>query len=728
MGQAAVAWQRALRLAGFVGDVFADDVASEFHHLVRPMSQFQARPEDLVLYHHGIASPLAGRLLHEAARRGVVFHNITPPTAYRGTRLEEPLVAGRAQLAALAEGVELSIGVSQWNANELREAGHRNVHVVPLYVEPERFTPGAADVAMKERLRGLGSLRLVSVSRVVPHKRVEDLVALHAEVRRLVPDAHLTVVGGYQPGHAAWKALAAKAEEVGGVTFLGRVSHAELVAAYRSAHVYVSMSEHEGVGVPLLEAMAAELPVLAFGAAAVPETMGGAGVVFDEKHHAALAQVVQLLTTDFELRARVVAGQLQRVAAYSLSATSRALGTVLGAPSVHVRHAPRRPRVTFVVQRYGPHLTGGAEAHARMVAERLTLHAQVEVLTTCAVDHLTWANELPEGVEHDGEVTVHRFATSRARQMREFNQRSKQVFGRMNDLVAEEAWVADQGPLAPGLMDALVERRDRDDAFIFFTSLYAPTAHGLPLVKGKALLVPTLHDEPPMQFRTYDDCFTSARAILCNTPEERDFLRARFPFAARTEVVGVGVEAPHTSGQLFREHFRLEGPYVLYLGRIEEGKGVGHLLQVHERLTRHFHDAPKLVLAGAGSMEVRGTHAVKVGRLDEGLKWSALAGAMAVVVPSEFESLSLVTLEAFAVGTPVLGNARSAVVSGQLERSLAGATWTPGDLESYVAAVQVVGEGREALSGRARAYAARSSWGNVVDTYLREIARLGAGT
>jgi glycosyltransferase involved in cell wall biosynthesis len=473
--------------------------------------------------------------------------------------------------------------------------------------------------------------------------------------------------------------------------------------------------------------MAAELPVMAFGAAAVPETMGGAGLVFDEKHYAALAEVVQVLTTDFELRGRLVAGQLQRVAAYSVGATSRALAQVLAAPAVKVRRAPKRPRVTVVVQRYGPHITGGAEAHARMVAERLAAHAQVEVLTTCATDHLTWANELPAGVEHDGEVTVHRFATSRTRSMREFNQRSKQVFGRMNDLVSEEAWVADQGPLAPGLMDALVERRDHDDAFIFFTSLYAPTAHGLPLVKRKALLVPTAHDEPPMQFRTYDDCFTQARVILCNTLEERAFLTARFPFAARAEVVGVGVDAPHTSGQLFREHFRIDGPYVLYLGRIEEGKGVGHLLAVHERLTRHFHDAPKLVLAGAGSMEVRGAHALKVGRLDEGLKWSALAGALAVAVPSEFESLSLVTLEAFAVGTPVLGNARSAVVAGQLERSLAGATWTPGDLESYVAAMQVVGEGRETLGARARAYAAQSSWANVVDTYLQEITLLGEG-
>ena len=136
MGQAAVAWRRALRLLGFGGDVYANEVAKGYEALVEPMSAFEPREEDVVLYHHGIASPLAGRLLHAPCRRGVVYHNITPAQAYRGMQLEEALVAGRAQLAALADGVELSIGVSRYNAAELEEAGHRNVRIVPLYVEP----------------------------------------------------------------------------------------------------------------------------------------------------------------------------------------------------------------------------------------------------------------------------------------------------------------------------------------------------------------------------------------------------------------------------------------------------------------------------------------------------------------------------------------------------------------------------------------------------------------
>src|SRR5690606_2742959 len=143
-----------------------------------------------------------------------------------------------------------------------------------------------------------------------------------------------------------------------------RVSHAQLVAAYRSADVFVSMSEHEGFGVPLVEAMACGLPVLAYGAAAVPETMGGAGIVFDEKNFAALAELVQLVSTDDALRTPLVEGQHRRVAELSFSNTVTRL-----APLVRTRVVPfvkrSKPRLAVVVQRFGETLTGGAEAHAR---------------------------------------------------------------------------------------------------------------------------------------------------------------------------------------------------------------------------------------------------------------------------------------------------------------------------------------------------------------------------
>ena len=131
-------------------------------------------------------------------------------------------------------------------------------------------------------------------------------------------------------------------------------------------------------------------------------------------------------------------------------------------------------------------------------------------------------------------------------------------------------------------------------------------------------------------------------------------------------VMGVGVEPLPSRPRRFREAFGLTGPYLLYLGRLEAGKGLPELLEVHQRVVRGYHDAPALVLAGGGPFEARGHKVVKVGRLDEQAKWDALAGALAVVVPSRYESLSLVTLEAFAAGTPVLAGDGSEVVRGVL--------------------------------------------------------------
>ncbi|MDX2008650.1 MAG: glycosyltransferase [Myxococcaceae bacterium] len=723
MGAAAIGFQRALRHLGVPGDVFAGEVAQGFDGLVQPVERLRVEPDDLVLYHHGIASSLVARLLQWRCRRGVVFHNITPARFYEGTRLAQSLTAGRAQLSALAPHVEVSIGVSHYNARELEASGHRNVHVVPLLVEPERFAPDEADGRFQARLERLGAPRLVSVSRVVPHKRVDDLLSLHAEVRRLAPKAQLLVAGGYDAGQASFRALARRAKALGQVTFLGKVSHAELVAAYRAATLFVSMSEHEGVGVPLLEAFASDLPVLAFGAAAVPETLGGHGLCFDEKHFAALAEVVLQVHDDEPLRRSLVRGQRQRLADFSLPAVSSALSAALGlgAPTRRRARGRGRARVAFVVQRFGEEIVGGAEAHARQVALKLAPAAHVEVFTTCAIDHLSWRNELPAGTSDDGPLTVHRFEASRVRHIRPFNRLSDATFGRPQDLVTEARWLADQGPTCPRLLERLSVERERFDAVAFFTSLYQPTVYGVPLLAERALVVPTAHDEPALNFHLYADVFERPRELLCNTPEEEALIRRRFPNAAPSRIVGVGVEPLPGRAERFRKAFSVPGPYLLYVGRMEAGKGVAELLEFHQRLVAGFHDAPSLVLMGAGELKPRGTRVIATGRVDEQTKWDALAGAFAVVVPSRYESLSLLTLEAFAAKVPVIGNTRGDVVRGQLERSEAGVGYD--DERSFIEAVRAVGVDRPLLSARALRYAARHTWSAVTAAWLDAIER-----
>ncbi|MBI3183449.1 MAG: glycosyltransferase family 4 protein [Myxococcales bacterium] len=744
--QAAIHLSLLLRRLGRFGEVFSGEVSPNLSSLVRPASQLRVEPEDLVLYHHAIASPLSGALLHLPCRRGVVFHNITPARFYEGTLLREALESGRAQLAAMAPFAELAIGVSAYNAAELREAGCQNVHVVPLFVEPERFSRERADRSMLRRLSGRGPL-LLSVGRVVPHKRIEDLIALYRELLRLRPEARLAIAGGFQRGDQYYRKLRREVSGCPGVQFLGKLSHAELVAAYRSAQLFVSMSEHEGFGVAPLEAMAAAVPVLAFAAAAVPETLGGAGIAFTEKRFALLAELCRELLDDPRLRARVLAGQKRRLEELSAGVAERHLSAALSSidarPSLSRRAGEdqgeghplsrgagdgtgeggrkRRPRVALVVQRYGE-LLGGAESHARQIAHRLSPHWEVTVLTSCARDHLSWANELPEGVERDGPVRVRRFASARARQMRDFNRLSRAVFGRGNDRVTEEHWLAEQGPLLPGLWRHLSEEGRSYDGFVLFTYLYAPTAWGLPMVADRALVVPTAHDEAPFFLDVFNDVLEQPRALLCNTPEEVELIERRCPRHARARVVGVGVDLPGTNAARFRKSHQVAGPYLMYVGRVEEGKGVGELLRLYRRCRARLRPAPELVLAGPSSMEAGGEGVRYLGRISERDKHDGLSGALAAVVPSRYESLSLLSLEAFAAGTPVLGNGASEVVKGQLSRSGAGAAYDDGD--SFVEGIRRIEAERPAMRRKALAYARRQSWAKVVAAYREEMARI----
>lgn len=723
-GQAALHLQLLLRRMGHAGALYADEVGAGLEGLASPASALRPEPEDLVLYHHGIASPLSSQLMHLPCRRGVVFHNISPARFYTGLPLADALVAGRAQLAAMAPFADVAIGVSDFNAAELRVAGYRNVHTVPLFIEPERFSRANADAKLLKQLSGPGPV-LLGVSRVMPHKRFEDLLALHRELLRLRPQARLLMVGGYEPGSRYFRALKREARGLSGVHFLGRLSHAQLVAAYRSASVFVSMSEHEGFGVPLIEAMAAEVPVMAYAAAAVPETLGGAGVAFDQKRFAFLAELAVDLSEDLSLREPVLAGQKRRLEHFSAvsaqDALSRALEGLLPRPAPRPRKAPKRPRVGLVVQRYGE-VTGGAEKLAAQVAEHLAPHWDITVLTSCAKNHLSWDNTFPPGPDEVDGIKVLRFPSARMRNIRGFNGLSRQVFDRNNERLREEQWVAEQGPLCPGLLNHLATAKDAYDGYLFFTYLYAPTVWGLPLVADRALLVPTTHDEAPIRFGVYSDVFERPRALLCLTPEELTIIEKYFPHHARTRVVGVGVDRPAADGARFREKHGIRKHYLLYVGRQEPGKGVGELLEYHRALKQRFADAPDLVLAGDTNMDLSGEGVRYLGRIDEQDKHDALAGALAVVVPSRYESLSLLTLEAFAQGTPVLVNGRSDVLVGQVERSGAGRTYT--DLDSFIRGLREVGEEREPLGKKGLAYVKKQGWPQVVAAYREEMERI----
>jgi glycosyltransferase involved in cell wall biosynthesis len=379
-------------------------------------------------------------------------------------------------------------------------------------------------------------------------------------------------------------------------------------------------------------------------------------------------------------------------------------------------------KIAFIVQRYGAEILGGSEYHCRLIAERLGARHHVEVLTTCARDYVTWANEYPEGLDRIKGVVVRRFANAETRDIDAFNTYSDWIFSHDHTREDEEKWLRMQGPWCPALHEYLRRHHESYDALIFFTYLYAPTVLGLALAPGRSILVPTAHDEPAIHLGLYRDMFRLPGAIAYNTNVERNFLRSTFDIRARAEeTVGCGVDLlpdgdggdedltegsgrrgvgtatplvdedlsevdrfsddePHgtvaahlrSRGAQFRRRHRLTGQFLLYGGRIHPGKGCEELLEYFTSYKELGGDAD-LVLMGAKLMQLPEVPWVKfAGLLSERERLHALEAATVVVVPSPLESLSLLALEAMAVGTPVLCNARSEVLVEHCQRSNAG--------------------------------------------------------
>ncbi len=332
-----------LRSAGHASDLFALTIDEDLRGDVRPFAEPAARRGDMTIFHFALPSPMTAAFAALDGARVLQYHNITPAAFFApyDPGLFRLAALGRQELRTLAGRVDLALGDSEFNRQELEVLGFAPTGVMPIAVDTDRITRAPRRPAL-ERILGDGLINILFVGRVVPNKRIEDHIRLAEMYKRYVDNYYRFIfVGRYDALPCYYAQIRALISEFQMLPdrfwFTGPVPDEDLAAFYRWADAYVSLSEHEGFCVPLLEAMAADVPVLAYAAGAVPETLGGAGVLFAPKDLEFAAEMLGALVYDRALRSSVLEGQRRRVADFAPDRIERRLMEVIATVAGHSR-------------------------------------------------------------------------------------------------------------------------------------------------------------------------------------------------------------------------------------------------------------------------------------------------------------------------------------------------------------------------------------------------------
>jgi glycosyltransferase involved in cell wall biosynthesis len=582
------------------------------------------------------------------------YHGVTPRRLWPDGPYEA-LTKGAAQ-RGLVWFADLAVVHSRYMRQELTRATRfpvRRIAVTPYAIDADWFTPSDRPGEFRVKLKLERAKVLTFVGRLAPNKRVPVLVEAVAKLVREGVDAHTLIAGDdrgpYGRERARCEELAGRLGVADRVHLLGRLSDHDLREVYRSGDVFVMPSRHEGFCVPVLEAAACGLPVVAAHATALPETVAGRGLTFRPDDAADLAAKVRQLLG----------------------------GGVALSPSPPVREGrgggERPRRIAVVVPRYGPDVIGGFETSVRTLAE--SLHAaghHVEIHTTRMRAEDDWSNARRPGRETVNGVPVFRYDCDPA---------DRQRYWAVDEAVARGYHCPAKGVReylrnsvnSRALLDALRERKDELDAVIAGPYRAGLTWRAARVFADRLLLLPCFHDEPAARLRPYRERYNSVAGVLYHSDAEKRFAESRLGLTAPDgAVIGTWLDVSARPGDPRRGR-RLAGAdrYLLYCGRSAEGKRLRTLLGLAGRLP-----LPLVVIGPDRLGREAGKNVRCLGAVDEQAKRDLMAGAAALVQLSRCESLSLVTLEAWAQGTPVIGNARCRPVAENVRRSGGGQTVT----------------------------------------------------
>ena len=342
-----------LRAMGHESDLFALTIDDDLVDDVRPFADPDATRGDLTIFHYAVPSPMTEAFARLPRGRVLQYHNVTPAHFFAPYHAGIFRMAqlGRQELATLAGRTDVALGDSEYNRAELEQLGFGNTGVFPIAIDVERITRAPRRPALEQMLTD-GPLNFLFVGRIVPNKRIEDHIKLAEVYKRYVDVNYRFIFVGRTDGIPRYydmvRALIAEYQmPADRFWFTGPVPDEDLAAYYRTASVYISLSEHEGFCVPLLEAMAADVPVLAYASTAVPDTLGGAGVQFHPKDLEMAAELLGELAYNETLRARVIAGQRTRLQDFGDGRIREILADLVGGPAARAAaQSPRQDGVT----------------------------------------------------------------------------------------------------------------------------------------------------------------------------------------------------------------------------------------------------------------------------------------------------------------------------------------------------------------------------------------------
>ena len=319
-----------LRANGIESEIFTLHFHPRYAHQVRNYLEYDrfSAPENMVIFHFSIGSPVTKKFLRLADKKIIIYHNITPYHFFLDFHriLAKDCFKGRVELKSLADKVDLALGDSEYNRSELVAAGFKQTGVLPLVMDFSKFDLPVLPVLSE--IFADGKSNFLFIGRIIPNKKVEDVItAFHLYQKHFNPDSRLFIVGeyrGFERYFSALQNLIARLQ-VKNIHFSGHVPLAEVVSYAKLSHLYLHLSEHEGFCAPVVECFHLDIPVVAYDAGAVAETMNGGGMLVREKNFFKIAALCHEILTRQELKAALLAGQRRALGKYLQQRTGKIL-------------------------------------------------------------------------------------------------------------------------------------------------------------------------------------------------------------------------------------------------------------------------------------------------------------------------------------------------------------------------------------------------------------------